>query len=326
MGPLHRAWSHADHGFPLPAGHKYPLAKYPRLRDRVRDELDLEIAVPGPIAWDALARVHDAAFLDRMRRGDLDERESRVLGLPWSPELLERSLRGTRGTLEAARDALAADGPGVGIMLGGGTHHAGRASARGYCVFNDVAVVTHELRRAGVARRVLVVDCDVHQGDGTAELLGPDPDAYTLSVQCERNYPFTRIPSDLDVELPRGTGDDLYLSALDQALDRALQELPRPDLVVYLAGADPWEGDRLGRLSLTFDGLLARDELVLRKTLPTPLVVTLAGGYPADVDDGVAINLRTVRAATGRPSTRSPAPGRPAAGRPASSTPPPAAR
>lgn len=319
-----RAWSHADFGFPLPDGHTYPLAKYARLRDRVRDDLHLSIAVPEPIGWDALARVHDAAFLDRMRRGDLDRRESRVLGLPWSPELVERSRRGTRGTLEAARDALRGDG--VGIVLGGGTHHAGRASARGYCVFNDLAVVTRELRRTGEARRVLVVDCDVHQGDGTAELLASDPDAYTLSVQCERNYPFTRIPSDLDVELPRGTGDDLYLGALDQALGRALTEFPTPDLVLYLAGADPWEHDRLGRLSLTFDGLRQRDELVLAKTAGTPLVVTLAGGYPPDIDDGVAINLTTIRAAIARPTTRSPAPGHPAAARRPSSTPPPAGR
>ena len=318
-----RAWSHADYGFPLPGGHKYPLDKYALLRDRVRDELGLPIAVPDAVGWDALHDVHAAPFLERMRTGALERREEKVLGLPWSEALIERSRRGTQGTLEAARDALA---HGVGVMLGGGTHHAGRASARGYCVFNDVAVVVDQLRRARQARRVLVVDCDVHQGDGTAELLGPDPFAFTLSVQCERNYPFTRIPSDLDVELPRGTGDDLYLSALDQALDRALAELPSPDLVVYLAGADPWEGDRLGRLALTKAGLAARDELVLERTLPAPLVVTLAGGYAPDVRDAVEINLQTIRAATARPTTRSPGRGRPAAGRPASSTPPPAGR
>lgn len=295
-----RAWTHADFPFPLPDGHRYPLPKYARLRDRVVQERLFErVETPAVISWEALLRVHDGAFLARMRTGELERRESRVLGLPWSPELVERARRGTRGTLRAARDAL--DGQQVGVMLGGGTHHAGRASARGYCLFNDLAVTTTELRREGRLRRILVVDCDVHQGDGTAELLTPDPDAFTLSVQCERNYPFTRIPSDLDVELPAGTGDDLYLSALEQALGLALAQA-RPELVLYLAGADPWEGDGLGRLSLTKAGLLTRDELVLDTVLRAgaPIVVTLAGGYPPDVEDGVDINLATIRAAAAR--------------------------
>jgi acetoin utilization deacetylase AcuC-like enzyme len=248
-----RLWSHADFPFPLPAGHRYPLDKYARLRDRVLRE-GHRVDVPEPVAWEALLRVHEPDFVRRMRTGDLDRRETRVLGLPWSPALVERARRGTLGTLHAARDALG--GRRVGMMLGGGTHHAGRASARGYCLFNDVAVVCTELRREDLARRVLVVDCDVHQGDGTAELLGGDhdPDAFALSVQCARNYPFTRIPSDLDVELPAGTGDAAYLRCLDRALDEALERFPDPDLVVYLAGADPWEGDGLGRLALTKDG------------------------------------------------------------------------
>jgi len=304
-----RAWTHADFPFPLPDGHRYPLPKYALLRDAVVGEgLFTHVETPAVISWEALLRVHEHDFLERMRTGALERRESRVLGLPWSPELVERARRGTRGTLRAARDAL--DGQQVGVMLGGGTHHAGRSSARGYCLFNDLAVTTTELRREGRLRRVLVVDCDVHQGDGTAELLTPDPDAFTLSVQCERNYPFTRIPSDLDVELPAGTGDDLYLSSLQQALGIALREA-RPELVLYLAGADPWEGDGLGRLSLTKPGLLARDELVLDTVLRAgvPLVVTLAGGYPPDVRDGVEINLATVRAAAARASgSPSPAP------------------
>jgi acetoin utilization deacetylase AcuC-like enzyme len=304
-----RAWTHADFPFPLPDGHRYPLPKYALLRDAVvREGLFTQVETPAVISWEALLRVHEHDFLERMRTGALERRESRVLGLPWSPELVERARRGTRGTLRAARDAL--DGQQVGVMLGGGTHHAGRSSARGYCLFNDLAVTTTELRREGRLRRVLVVDCDVHQGDGTAELLTPDLDAFTLSVQCERNYPFTRIPSDLDVELPAGTGDDLYLSSLQQALGIALREA-RPELVLYLAGADPWEGDGLGRLSLTKPGLLARDELVLDTVLRAgvPLVVTLAGGYPPDVRDGVEINLATIRAAAARASgSPSPAP------------------
>ena len=193
-------------------------------------------------------------------------------------------------------------------MLGGGTHHAGVSSARGYCLFNDIAVTLGELRRGGEAQRMLVVDCDVHQGDGTAELLGAnsgDSDAFTLSVQCERNYPFTRIPSDLDVELPAGTTDEPYLEALAAALDEALRRFGTPDVCLYLAGADPWEGDGLGRLSLTKPGLDARDAIIMdRLAALAPLVVTLAGGYPPDIEDGVEINLRTARraAALARPS------------------------
>ncbi len=288
-----RVWSHADFPFPLPDGHRYPLAKYALLRDHAL-ELGHDVDVPGPISWEALLRVHEAAFVQRMRSGRLEKRESRVLGLPWSPELVERARRGTLGTLHAARDALR--GRRVGMVLGGGTHHAGFSSARGYCLFNDLAVVTTELRREGLAERVLVVDCDVHQGDGTAELLGPDRAAFTLSMQCERNYPFTRIPSDLDVELPSGTGDDDYLAALADALDVAQKRFANPDLVLYLAGADPWEGDGLGRLALSKPGLRARDALVLDHALAhAPAVaVTLAGGYPPDVQDGVGINAQTL--------------------------------
>jgi acetoin utilization deacetylase AcuC-like enzyme len=297
-----RVWSHADHPFPLPSGHRYPLGKYRLLRDRIVNDGTVaasDALTPEAISWDALAAVHERAFLNRMRDGRLDRRERRVLGLPWSLELVERARRGTQGTLHAARDAL--DGQRVGLMLGGGTHHAGRASARGYCLFNDIAVVTAILRAEGAAQRVLVVDCDVHQGDGTAELLGPDSgdaNAYTLSVQCERNYPFMRTPSDLDVELPAGTAGTEYLRALADALAVAQRTFGTPDLVAYLAGADPWEGDGLGRLALTKDDLRRRDELVLDHclTLGAPVVVTLAGGYPPDVMDGVQINHQTVLA------------------------------
>jgi len=186
-------------------------------------------------------------------------------------------------------------------MLGGGTHHAGRASARGFCLFNDLAVAVSALRRQGLVRRVLVVDCDVHQGDGTAELLGPDPEAFTLSVQCERNYPFTRTPSDLDVELAAGTGNDEYLSALDGSLTAAFARAA-PELVLYVAGADPWEGDALGRLALTKAGLQARDELVLdhAAALGVPVAVTLAGGYAPDVGDTVDIHAATIATVAAR--------------------------
>jgi acetoin utilization deacetylase AcuC-like enzyme len=251
-----------------------------------------ELHDPDVAPWEWLTAVHDPALVARLRDGSLSVRERRGLGLEWSVELVERARRSVGGTVAAARRALAR---GVGMQLGGGTHHAGRAFARGYCLFNDVVVARSHL---GV-RRVLVVDCDVHQGDGTADLLAADPDAFTLSLHGARNYPFQRIPSDLDVDLPTGTGDGDYLRALDGALDRALAG--RYDLAFYLAGSDPWEGDRLGRLALSKAGLRERDELVLSRVSEAgiPVVVLLAGGYAPDVRDTVDINAATAAAAAG---------------------------
>ena len=231
----------------------------------------------------------------RIRDGELTLREQRGLGIPWSPELVERARRTTAGTLAAARHALARR---VAINLGGGTHHAGRTFARGYCLFNDVAVAIAALRDEGAAQQAVVVDCDVHQGDGTAQIFGGDPSTFTVSLHGARNYPFERIPSDLDVDLPSGTGDSEYLRALADALDR----VPASDAAFYLAGADPWEGDRLGRLALTKAGLRARDELVLDRLLTAgaAVCVVLAGGYAEDPRDTVDINAATVAAVAAR--------------------------
>lgn len=288
-------WSHDRWGIPLPDGHKFPISKYGLLRARVEAAGLATVREADPVPWEWLAEVHDAELLERIRAGTLTLREQRGLGLPWSGVLVERGRRSVGGTLCAARRALT---HGIGMNLGGGTHHAGRDFARGYCLFNDVAVTLARLRAEGLARRALVVDCDVHQGDGTAQLLGPDPDAFTLSLHGARNYPFERIPSDLDVDLPSGTGDADYLEALSEALDAA----PWADVAFYLAGADPWEGDRLGRLALTKAGLQARDELVLDRLLATgaAVVVVLAGGYAPDVADTVDINFATVAAVAGR--------------------------
>ncbi len=179
-------------------------------------------------------------------------REERGLGLPWSRELVDRARRSVGGTLAATEHALDF---GVAINLGGGTHHAGHDFARGYCLFNDVAVALAALRRVDLGRRALIVDCDVHQGDGTAQIFADDPRTFTLSLHGARNYPFSRVPSDLDVDIASGTGDARYLRALREALDFALDRA-RPDFAFYLAGADPWEGDRLGRLKLSKAGLL----------------------------------------------------------------------
>jgi acetoin utilization deacetylase AcuC-like enzyme len=294
-------WTHDRARFPLPPRHRFPLAKYPLLRRRVV-ELGLatpeEIHEPEPVEWALLERVHDGELLRRIREGELSVREQRGLGLPWSPELVERGRRSVAGTLAAARHALT---HGIGMNLGGGTHHAGRAFARGYCLFNDVVCTLAQLRADGLVEHALVVDCDVHQGDGTADLLARDPHAFTLSLHGARNYPFQRIPSDLDVDLATGTGDADYLEALDHALDEALYRRP-PEIAFYLAGADPWEGDRLGRLSLTKAGLRARDALVLDRlrAVGADVCVVLAGGYAEDVRDTVEINEGTAAAVAAR--------------------------
>jgi acetoin utilization deacetylase AcuC-like enzyme len=290
-------WSHDRFGIPLPAGHKFPISKYGLLRERVEGAGLATVREAEAVPWEWLAAVHEPALLERIREGTLTLREQRGLGLPWSRVLVERGRCSVGGTVCAARRALER---GIGMNLGGGTHHAGRDFARGYCLFNDVVVALTRLRAEGVARRAVVVDCDVHQGDGTAQLLGPDPDAFTLSLHGARNYPFERIPSDLDVDLPSGTSDAAYLEALSGALDVALAE---PfDVAFYLAGADPWEGDRLGRLALTKDGLRARDELVLDRLAAcgAPVVVVLAGGYAPDVRDTVDINLAPFEAVAAR--------------------------
>ena len=287
-------WSHDRFTFPLPANHRFPLTKYARLRARLEAD---GIASPDeihecePVPWEWIEAVQQRALVERLRAGTLSVREQRGLGLPWSAALVERARRTTAGTVAAARHALAR---GVGMNLGGGTHHAGYDFARGYCLFNDVAVALARVRADGDARRALVVDCDVHQGDGTAQALAGDPEAFTLSLHGARNYPFQRIPSDLDVDLPSGTGDRDYLRALEDALDAALAPA-RPDVAFYLAGADPFEGDRLGRLALTKAGLRARDELVVERLRGSgaAVVVVLAGGYAHDVADTVDINAAT---------------------------------
>jgi acetoin utilization deacetylase AcuC-like enzyme len=290
-------WTHHLWRFPLPGHHRFPIRKYELLAARVRADGLVgpeELHGAEPADWPELEAVHDGALLARIRDGELSVREERGLGLPWSPELVERARRSVGGTIAASRHAL---DHGVAMNLGGGTHHAGHDFARGYCLFNDVAVALAALRRDGLADRALVVDCDVHQGDGTAQILGPDPRTFTLSLHGARNYPFERVPSDLDVDIASGTGDERYLHALVEALDFAL-ERGRPDYAFYLAGADPWEGDRLGRLSLTKRGLRRRDEIVLARlrAVGAKVCVVLAGGYAEDVHDTVDINLGTAAA------------------------------
>jgi acetoin utilization deacetylase AcuC-like enzyme len=296
-----RLWAHDRWRFPLPERHRFPIDKYALLRERVVADgivAAADVLEPAPVPWDWLEAVHDRALVWRIRDGSLTLREARGLGLPWSPELVERGRRAVGGTVAAARFAVE---HGLGMNLGGGTHHAGRDFARGYCLFNDVGVALSVLRADGLASRALVVDCDVHQGDGTAHLFADDPATFTVSLHGARNYPFQRIRSDLDVDLASGTADADYLAALDEALDFALPRA-QPEMAFYLAGADPWEGDRLGRLALTKDGLRARDELVLDRLRATgaSVCVVLAGGYAEDVRDTVDINAATAAAVARR--------------------------
>jgi acetoin utilization deacetylase AcuC-like enzyme len=288
-----RAFAHDVFTYPLPQGHRFPLAKYRLVRQGAESLGGVEVRDADAATWDELGRTHSADWLDRVREGRLERREELALGLPWSPELVERSRRATGATVMASRAALE---DGVAMNLGGGTHHAFAHVGRGFCVFNDVVTAIRDLRAAGRVERVLVVDVDVHQGDGTHALLAADAHAFTLSLNGFRNYPFRRVPGDLEVELPDGTDDDRYLAALARVLPEALRRA-RPELAFVLAGADPYEGDRLGRLALTKRGLLDRDAFV-RDSLATAGVavcVTLAGGYAEDIRDTVEINLGTVR-------------------------------
>ena len=294
MGSAVRAFAHDGFTYPLPAGHRFPLAKYLLVREAVERLPGVSVTAARAASWAELGRAHTSAYLRRVVEGSLSRREQLALGLPWSGALVERGRRSSGATLQAAAAAL---DDGVGVNLGGGTHHAFADSGRGFCLFNDVVTARRALLAR--ARRVVVVDLDVHQGDGTHALLAGDADAFTLSVNGFRNYPFRRVPGDLELELRDGAGDDEYLAGLAELLPQALIRA-RPELCFYLAGADPFAGDRLGRLALSKAGLLARDELV-RDTLAAagvPVCVTLAGGYAHDIRDTVEINASTVRAFT----------------------------
>jgi len=283
---------------PLPAEHRFPMRKYALLRARVQEEglAGADGLQAAPSASDEeILRAHDARYLARVKTGDLSSSEQRRIGFPWSPQLVERSRRSSGATLAAARAALQA---GVGINLGGGTHHAFRDRGEGYCVFNDSAIAALSLQAEGRVRRVAILDCDVHQGNGTAAILADDPTVFTLSVHGANNFPFEKQASDLDIELPDATGDRDYLAAVEMGVCRALSA-SQPELAIYLAGADPFEGDRLGRLAVTKEGLATRDRLVfeLCKAAGVAVAVVMAGGYARRIEDSVDIHLTTVRTA-----------------------------
>ncbi|MFN2566447.1 MAG: histone deacetylase [Gemmatimonadaceae bacterium] len=295
--PLH-LWSSARYTFPLPAGHRFPIAKYELLRQRVLcDRLAAVERVhdPARASPETLRLVHTDDYVARLTEGRLAADELRRLGFPWSESLAERSYRAVGGTCEAARAAL---DEGVAMNLAGGTHHAFAERGAGFCVFNDVAVAIRMLQREGRIRRAAIVDLDVHQGNGTHAIFAGDASVFTFSMHGSRNYPFVKVAGCFDVELEDGTGDEEYLARLATTLPDVLAAAA-PDLVVYLAGADPYVGDRLGRLALSLDGLARRDAMVLGacREVGIPVAITIAGGYGRDIEDTVQAHLNTVRVA-----------------------------
>ena len=301
---------HDQFVLPLPPTHRFPMSKYALLRQRV---VQAGLVPAGNLRTaegatdEQLCLAHSAEYVARVKAGALSRQEVRRMGFPWSPQLVERSRRSVGSTIAAGRAALQGSGSlrsglqgsrppgGIGVNLAGGTHHAGPDWGQGYCVFNDAAVAARTLQAEGLARRVVVLDCDVHQGNGTAVIAAGDPTIFTFSIHGARNFPFHKEESDLDIALEDGTGDEAYLAQLEAGAREAL-ERARADLAIYLAGADPFEGDRLGRLALSKEGLAARDRLILRlcREAGLPVVVTMAGGYGRDVADTVDIHFRTV--------------------------------
>lgn len=281
----------------LPDGHRFPMGKYELLRERLAGELpELRLRLAPEASDGELALAHTPDYIDAVVQGQLSPEQQREIGFPWSEGMVERARRSVGATVCAARTAFK---EGIAANLAGGTHHAYAHKGGGFCVFNDVAV-SARLMQAEWARhhtrvlQVAVVDLDVHQGNGTADIFAHDKSVFTLSMHGEKNFPFRKAASDLDVALPDGCTDETYL----EALSRTLQEMSdrcAPDLVFYLAGADPHEGDRLGRLHLSFEGLRQRDQMVFAwaKDRRIPLAMAMAGGYGRDITDTVQVQINS---------------------------------
>jgi acetoin utilization deacetylase AcuC-like enzyme len=290
---------YSDHFvLPLPEGHRFPMAKYSMLRERVAAD-DIcgqgELRTPRAVTDEEILRAHAPGYLERVVSGALTDKEIRRIGFPWSKRMVERSRRASGGTLGAC---LAALEEGLAANLAGGTHHAFSDRGEGYCVFNDSAIAARAVQAAGLAVRVVVIDTDVHQGNGTAEILREDATVFTFSIHGAKNFPFHKEESDLDAPLPDGADDSEFLKTLERGLEAAL-EAADADLAIYLAGADPFEGDRLGRLSITKAGLAERDRLVLEacRDRGIPVAVTMAGGYARNVEDTVDVHFQSIKRA-----------------------------
>jgi acetoin utilization deacetylase AcuC-like enzyme len=284
--------------FPLPPKHRFPIRKYVLLREAVMAAglvAPEDLVVPEPASDEQILRAHDEDYLWRVQNGQLTVKEIRRIGLPWSPELVERARRAAGGTIEACRAALL---DGVSVNLAGGTHHAFRDHGQGFCLFNDSIIAARTLQAEGSVQRVVILDCDVHQGNGTAAMAAGDPTIFTFSIHSEQNFPLHKEPSDLDIGLDDKTGDAAYLEALQAGVRRAL-DLAEADLAIYVAGADPYEDDLWGHLALSKAGLAERDRMVLElcRQAAVPVVTVMAGGYGRRIEDTVDIHLQTVRIA-----------------------------
>lgn len=290
-----KAFYHDHFVFPLPDGHRFPMSKYSLLRERLIVERIIrpeDLIVPEAATDEQLLTVHDPDYLNRLTAGKLTYKETRRIGFPWSLQLVERSRRSVGGTIAACRAALE---NGVAANLAGGTHHAYPDHGEGYCIFNDSAIAARVMQLEGRARRVVILDCDVHQGNGTAAIFKGDSSVFTFSIHGAKNFPFHKESSDLDIPLEDGSGDEKYLHALESGVKKALS-LARADLAIYISGADPYRGDRLGRLALTKLGLAARDRLVfdLCWQAGIPQATVMAGGYAKDVNETVDIHFQTI--------------------------------
>jgi acetoin utilization deacetylase AcuC-like enzyme len=277
-------------------GHVFPIRKFELVRDKLLAEgtlLPEEIIEPEPASVENVRLVHTEDYVTRLIDGELTAKEIRKLGLPWSKSLVRRSFLATSGTINAAKEALKT---GVSSNLAGGTHHAFPDRGEGFCVLNDVAVAVRVLQKENLARKFLIVDCDVHQGNGTAFIFKNDAEVFTFSMHGAKNYPLHKEQSNLDLELPDKTSDSEFLEILNEALPRVF--VHNPDIIFYLGGADPFEKDKLGRLGLSIEGLRTRDEIVLRfaREHQTPIVTTMSGGYALDINDTVEIHSNTIRA------------------------------
>ena len=283
--------------YTVPLGHhSYPMDKYRLVPERLLAEGTLsphEMIEPEPASLAEVLRVHTPDYVQAFCNGTLERKALLRLGLPWSPQLVQRAFAVIGGTLGAARAALH---DGLGINLAGGTHHAFADHGEGYCIFHDMVIAFQRLRQDGLAKRFLVIDLDVHQGNGTAALCQADPDVFTFSMHGENNYPAHKEPSSWDIGLPDKTTDEPYLNLLSRALPRLLERF-RPDLVFYQAGVDVLAGDRFGKLALSVAGVGERDRLVgaFTRQAGLPLVVTLGGGYARDINQIVEVHSQTVR-------------------------------
>ena len=291
---------YSDHFvLPLPEGHRFPMVKYSMLRERVagmQNGLEAELLVPHAVSDEEILRAHTPAYLGRVVDGSISAKEMRRIGFPWTELMVERSRRASGGTLDACRAALE---DGLAANLAGGTHHAFADRGEGYCIFNDSAIAARALQAEGLVEKVAIIDTDVHQGNGTAAILEDDDSIFTFSMHGEKNFPFHKERSDLDLPLPDGADDAEFLAALQKGLEESLDST-RIGMAIYLAGADPYADDKLGRLSVSKEGLAERDRLVLGtcRGRGIPVVATMAGGYAKEVEDTVDIHHQTVRCAT----------------------------